>query len=886
VNARERYERASAIFLEICDLPLDARAEALATRCADDAALRAEVESLLSHDGARDTPPRVADADLEAAQRTIADHDGAPERIGRYRIVSLLGEGGMGRVYLAEQESPRREVAVKALRALVSTDTMRRRMEFEAFLLGRLRHPNIAQVYEAGVAESDGCITPFIAMELVRGRTITQEATARALAPVERIELFLPVCQAVHHAHTVGVVHRDLKPGNILVDQAGAPKVLDFGVARATAPDLRSETLATSPGQLVGTLAYMSPEQSGADPDGVDARSDVYALGLVLYELLTGRPALDAAGLGLEETLRRVREVDPPAPGSIDRALRGDISAVVMRAIEKSPERRYQSAAELAADLRRVLRNEPVEARPLTAWYALRKFASRRPGAVGAAGALLLVAVIGAGATGFQAWRATQAEREALDLAAAEQVQREAAEEALADAERQRLVTERVNEFLNRVLAQADPTINPQGRDTTIPEALDLAADPESLSFPDDPAVEGAIRQTLGWAYYNLGDYERADEQLTRAYDLRTGALGAEHRETMQTLNALALLDLAVGRMDGAMERLEILRDFDEGATDTERRDRLGTTLNNIGLIGLYTGRFALAEESLARAIDIKRDIHGADSFELALLLNNRAGALGNLGRAEEGIPVAQEALRLRRARHGDTHPEVAQSLNVLGWLHQRAEDWNGAAPYMREAYTMRRAMLGDDHPDTARAAHNLALTEWRRGDMDAPGPLFEEARTIWMTTFPPDHRDVVAVHRNYGQFLEARDGPAAAMALHLRWFEALDAVEAPSERIVRQQADALLHAGQAANRAERFEEAETALRRALDRYDALGQPGANAEFARISLGEAALRLGRADEAADLIVPAFDRLAAALPADDEDLAFARERLRMLDEPGG
>ncbi|MFG0275023.1 MAG: protein kinase, partial [Phycisphaerales bacterium] len=661
MNARERYERASAIFLEICDLPPESRAAALDTRCDGDPMLRAEVESLLSHDTARNTPPRVGDADLEAVHRAIADHDAPLESIGRYRIVSTLGEGGMGRVYLAEQENPRREVAVTALRALVSTDTMRRRMEFEAFLLGRLRHPNIAQVYEAGVAESAGRVTPFIAMELVRGRTITQEATARGLNAAERVELFLPVCQAVHHAHTVGVVHRDLKPGNILVDQTGAPKVLDFGVARATAPELRSETLATSPGQLVGTLAYMSPEQAGADPDGVDARSDVYALGLVLYELLTNRPALDTATLGLEDTLRHVREVDPPSPGSIDRALRGDISAVVMRAIEKAPERRYQSAAELAADLRRVLRSEPVEARPLTTWYALRKFAARRPGAVGAAAALLLVAVIGAGATSLQAWRATRAEGEALQLAAAEQTQREAAEAALADAERQRLVTERVNEFLNRVLAQADPTVNPQGRDTTIPEALELAADPASLSFPDDPAVEGAIRQTLGWAYYNLGDYERASDQLTLAYDLRASALGAEHRETMQTLNALALVDLAVGRMDSAMQRLEILRDFDENATDTERRDRLAITLNNIGLIGLYTGRFALAEESLAQAIEIKRDIHGEDSFELALLLNNRAGALGNLGRAQEGIPLAEEALRLRRARHGDIHPEVAQ---------------------------------------------------------------------------------------------------------------------------------------------------------------------------------------------------------------------------------
>ncbi|MBL8990743.1 MAG: serine/threonine protein kinase [Phycisphaerae bacterium] len=376
----ERAARVEAIFLSAVDLPPERRGAHLDGACAGDASLRREVESLLAHhasdDGlleSRDAPglnllSQFGAMALPTEEPTLP----ADRRIGTYTVQGLLGSGGMGVVYLAQQERPRRTVALKVLRAGAGSARLLRRFEYEAEVLGRLQHPGIAQVYEAGVYRGGGGVYPFIAMELVRGRTLTAYAQERALDLRGRLDLFARVCDAVQHAHQHGVIHRDLKPANILVADPPAghtgehaqPKVLDFGVARAMDDGRNDTTAHTHVGQIIGTLPYMSPEQIGGAPDAVDTRSDVYALGVVLYELLAGRLPYDVKSRSLPDAARVIRDEEPTRLSTIARVFRGDVETIVATALAKERHRRYQSAADLGADVRRFLAGEPLSARP------------------------------------------------------------------------------------------------------------------------------------------------------------------------------------------------------------------------------------------------------------------------------------------------------------------------------------------------------------------------------------------------------------------------------------------------------------------------------------------------------------------------------------------
>lgn len=417
------HARSKEIFLEACELDREARADFVASACAGDPRLRAEVEALLASDSlpvaAFDSLDHGGGARALAAALATDPPEAAPDRIGEYRILRRIGEGGMGRVYEAEQDAPRRRVALKVLRDRVASPERLRRFEQEAHLLGRLNHPGIAHIYATGAQVSAGTRIPFIAMELVEGSTLDVFADSRALDVRARLDLFAQVCDAVQHAHQNGVLHRDLKPGNILVDPAGRPRVLDFGVARLLHGDERPSAAGTLAGAVVGTLRYMSPEQISATSDELDTRSDVYALGVIAYELLARRAPHELEGLALPQAARVVCEGEPQRLGAVDRALRGDIETIVAKAMEKDRERRYSSVAELAADVRRSLRDEPIVARPASALYHLGKFARRNTALV--AGAGLAVATLIA-ATITSSWYARS---EARQRAQAEQSARQ-----------------------------------------------------------------------------------------------------------------------------------------------------------------------------------------------------------------------------------------------------------------------------------------------------------------------------------------------------------------------------------------------------------------------------------------------------------------------------
>lgn len=457
-----------------------------------------------------------------------------PQLRGHYRILRLIGEGGSGSVYEAEQLSPRRMVALKALRPGRTSRRALRRLELEAHIQGRLQHPTIAQVYEAGVADPDNPDQAFIAMELVRGVAITAHARLRKLTTNERLDLFLAVCAGVSHAHQRGVIHRDLKPANILVDETGRPRILDFGVARVTGSSMGVDATATQHGQIVGTLQYMSPEQASGDPSSIDVRSDVFSLGALLYELLTGRPPLDLDDLPLTAAIDRVRNDRPVPAGSIVPELRGDLEVVISRAMEPERERRYPSVLSLADDIRNHLEGRPIEARRDSLAYVVSSVARRHRKSL----AVMAIAVIALIAFGVHS--SVQARRSA-DLATAERIARGQAEAALESRTREKERADASAESLRRSLYFSN---------VAVAQAAVLAGDRRGVrraldSCPDD---------LRGWEWSYLRRYiERSVAEVTAfpPGPLFLDTIGGESRVLVShSTSGLAVLDSAEGKVE------------------------------------------------------------------------------------------------------------------------------------------------------------------------------------------------------------------------------------------------------------------------------------------------------------------------------------------------
>ena len=403
------FQRLQQLFEAARELPQEERAALIDKETADEPELRAALSRLLRHHDSETQNLEKPVVAVEVATRR--EGDGAAREttepttipgvepgafVGQFQILRALGAGGMGIVFLAEQAEPKRQVALKVIRPELAAPDLIKRFRFEALVLGKLQHPGIAHVYESGVESVRAPLglheLPYIAMEFIDGSSLA--AHVKSLSTRQILELFVHICDAVHHAHQSGFIHRDLKPANILIDAAGRPKILDFGVARAMTPDLNAATLYTHVGQIVGTLPYMSPEQIGGQPEEIDHRCDVYALGVVLYELLAGRLPLDVKGKSLADASRMIHEEEPTQLSSVDTSFRGDIATMVAKALEKDLARRYHTAAEFGDDLRRHLSDEPIVAHPASSWYRLRKFSRRNRGLVSGLSAAVLIFVI------------------------------------------------------------------------------------------------------------------------------------------------------------------------------------------------------------------------------------------------------------------------------------------------------------------------------------------------------------------------------------------------------------------------------------------------------------------------------------------------------------
>ena len=805
--------RANAVFLQAVEVSDPAARAALLDRaCGGDAALRRAVETLLAAHAAAgsfladphpaaappaDQPDRTADLPPDDPTRTRpgggttadlpppADVAGAVIA-GRYKLLEQIGEGGMGTVWVAAQTEPvKRRVAVKLVRAdRGQSRTILARFAAERQAIAVMDHPHIAKLLDAGTTEAGA---PYFVMELVRGVPLTEFCDAHRLTVPDRLALFQQVCSAVQHAHQKGVIHRDLKPSNVLVeshDGKPVPKVIDFGLAKAVGPvPLADESVYTAFGSVLGTPLYMAPEQATFNAVDIDTRADVYALGVILYELLTGTTPITRETLrkaAFDEVLRVIREQEPAAPShrlstaesapaaaaarqtepaKLGRLVRGELDWIVLKALAKDRDRRYETALGLARDVERFLNREPVAAGPPTAGYKLRKFVARNRGPVAAAGVVLLALVVGAAGTTWGMVRAEAARRdaEAARLAEADRAeaerrareeaeaarraegeQRQAAEDSAWRANRQRERAEdarreaqaekkraderaaaatAAREFLQAVLVQGNPRQATKDRladpNRTLRSALDFAAKEIEGRFADQPEIAASLRETIGRAYLNLGARAAAGGHLAAALALRERALGPDHPDTLNSVN-------------------------------------------NLGILYQATGDYRAAEPLLVRALAGKEKALGPDHPDTLIGVNNLGELYREKGDRRAAEPLLKQVLARREKALGPGHPDTLTSVNNLGILYQATGDYRRAEPLLVRALAGTEMALGPDHPNTLRMAVNLGTVYLDTGEYERSEPLLKRALAGWEKVLGPDHPDTLTAANNLGMLYRA----------------------------------------------------------------------------------------------------------------------------------
>ncbi|MEE9129096.1 MAG: serine/threonine-protein kinase [Phycisphaerales bacterium] len=689
--SQERYERLCESFTATFQLSAQERAAVLGERCADDPSLRDEVEAMVAGHAEDASPLASAALGLDAAALTACVGPATNlegKRISHYHLKRAIGIGGMGAVYEAVQERPHRTVAVKVMNRGLRSRSSARRFEYESQILGRLRHPGIAQVFEAGTFKDNDESVPYFAMEYIPGaRTISEYAKSTNLGTRERLELFIKVCHAVHHGHQKGVIHRDLKPANILVDGNGEPKIIDFGVARSTDSDMAVTTRQTDVGQLIGTLQYMSPEQCAADPHDLDTRSDIYALGVVLFELLTDQLPYDVTKSPVHEAVQVVREATPIRPSTIDRTLRGDLETITLKALEKDRERRYPSAVDLAQDLRRFLNHEPIQARPPSAMYHLHRFVRRNRPMAFAAAAIVVVLVGGIVTTSRQAVMANDARELAVQARDEEADQR-------AKAETDKALAEAVYEFMHHMLT----AFPPGHHDITLREVLDGAAETIDGEFPDQPLVEAEVRYMIWSMYVKLGDYHLAEPHAREMVAIRERELGEEDPQTLLAMDRLARGLNHQGKRTLAERLFRQVLD--------SRRRVLGEehyltveVMNNLGMVLQEDGRAKEAEPLIRRAWEVQARIFGDEHTETLTSMNNLALALTRQGKLADAEPLYERSLEIRRKTVGNEDPGTITNMNNLAWHYLDMDKPAEAEPLFREALELSRRVHGETHP-------------------------------------------------------------------------------------------------------------------------------------------------------------------------------------------
>jgi serine/threonine protein kinase/tetratricopeptide (TPR) repeat protein len=891
----EQNDRLGELFERAIELSPDAR-ERFIEDCTEDPAVRSELRSLV---GAFDRTPNLLErlagevmpAVLEAVEEDFVKADetspssagmSRPDRIGKYRILEAIGEGGMGIVYLAEQEVPlRRRVAIKVIKVGMDTRQVIARFEAERQALAVMDHPVIATVFDGG-ATDDG--RPYFAMEYVKGEPITKYCDRQRLTTHERLELFIQVCEGVQHAHQKGIIHRDLKPSNVLVtvqDDRPVPKIIDFGVAKATAQPLTEHSLFTELGMIIGTLDYMSPEQAEMGGLDIDTRTDVYALGVILYELLTGALPFDRDArrkASLDDVRRTIREKEPPRPSArvkergaaaaeaaerrrteparLASRLCGDLDFITLRALEKDRTRRYQTANALAMDVRRYLRNEPVSARAPGTLYRMQRFIRRHRVGAAAAAALLVALVLGVAGTTLGLMRARRAEVQAREEAA---------------------IASRVSEFLVKLFEVSDPG-EARGNSITAREILDRGAEQIRRDLGDQPQVQARLIYTMGKVHDSLGLYNAGAALLEEALKKREALLGPEQPDVAEACDRLGDVYRKQGRY---AEAEPLLR---RAVAIRERRfpansPLIADSLTSLGNLYQSMGRFDEAQPVLERALAI-RERNAGDDAGLARTLQSVAVLMGRRGKIAEAEPHLRRTLDIQERTMGRDHPDVGKTYTNLANVYMLQNRFAEAEPLYARALEIRRRTLGPRHASVAETLHNMGSLYLEDDRPEAAEPVFREALSIYQQAYGATHRNVALALANLGKILVRQHRYNDAEACYRQALAILEKTLAVDDPYV---ADTLQDLGELYHELKRSADAEPLFRRSLAiRERVLGADNIATADSIYALGVVLRDEGRAAEALPLLARAFEiRVRERKESDRDRVEVTRDYVKVL-----
>ena len=728
-NSGSDKDRAPELFEACLELLPEARDEFLKKACGDNVRLQEHIARL------------VAAHERLNAQGGLAGVD-EPRRVGPYEILKPLGEGGMGVVYEALQTDPvRRHVAIKIIRRGMDSQAVASRFETERQALAVMDHPCIAKVFDAG-AMPDGRL--YFAMELVRGEPITTYCDRQRLSVRERLGLFVHLCHAVQHAHQKGVIHRDLKPTNVLVEEQGRepmPKVIDFGIAKATAESPGEDMHLTRHGQLVGTPAYMSPEQAAHGSVDIDTRSDIYALGVMLYELLSGALPLDPSEMDLLEFVQQLRWMESDAPRAsvrftslgakcrdvarsrsttvdgLRRELERDLDWILAKAIEKSRARRYPTATGMAADIERYLRDEPVSARPPGRWYRATKFVNRHRAGVLASAVAALALVMSTAGVGIALVRATKAEEAAR---------------------RDATTAERVAGLLESLFSATEPG-ETRGRSMTAEQLLKRGTEKVRLELRSEPAVQSRMLSTLSRVHGSLGLYEEARVLAQEALQVEESLGSSDEKALASALLELGESHQRLGRFyeaRAALQRALALREGRYGPESVETAEAMARLANLLWQLD----ELGPARELNERALAIRQQKLGPNHLDTAHSQRSLALVLQSQGEHKEALSLLVQAQSIYEARLGSDHPTVADNIDSIALIHAQLGMMAEARAGHQQAYSIRRKVLGENHPSLAFSLLNIARLDAQEGKLEEARRMYEQGIRLREESLGADH--------------------------------------------------------------------------------------------------------------------------------------------------